>query len=891
MKKILDFIYTYRAGILLLFILVYTAVIHGHNMFQYPYYESDEGTYTSQAWAVLTQGELSPYTYWYDHPPLGWLTIAGWFSILPETYLAFGNSLNTARVLMLLLSVISTAIVYVITNRLTKSALAATFAALFFTSSPLMIYFSRRVLLDNIQIVWLLASMAALLPRVLTLRHYAASGVFFACAFLTKITAVMFGFPFLYLVLMLKDKTHKGFRVSTWIGSAGIIVSFYFLFALVKGELFPPLFPWSKPHVSIWDSVIFQMSRGSNGWFFQEGSDFMNAFSEWVSRDPVIVYATIAAIVIGVVSFYFVKNTWYRFFVLASLFFTYFLIRGGLVINFYFIPLMPFVSILIGLIVYKSISFIGTHIPRVESKYHQALVTSVLMFVCTVGLLTYYNVVPEREYLTKDETKNQIAATNWIKQTLPENADIIIDSTMYVELHDPRYLNDKVFENAEWFYKISRDPDVRDKKYAGTWESFDYLGLSHEMLKQIDNFSPDDPVVLAFDNSLPIVKWFEDSSAFIDENERVSTNGDWAMVYDINSQTRNQLTDAWEYYKKNFIVSYGQVVDPSNGFTTSEGQSYAMLRAAWMNDQDTFKGVWLWTQHHLQHRIDDKLISWKWENDALADSANATDADVDIALALIFGYVTFGDEQYLEDARELITDIWDRAIVEVDDKYYLVSANIENSQVPDGLLFNPSYLSPGHYRIFADIDPDPEHNWNKAADDVYDILAELTSRSQTPLIKNWYVINPETGSIGDASPYIGFTANLFSYDAFRIFWRVWLDYAWFNNQRAENYLIRSGDYLETVALDEKPPTIIDPVTGSIISRNIALAIHSSYVLPLTLSADAAVSREYYVNNIEDYWEEEGYWAFPSVYYDQNWVWFTAAFYNNDVYNIWSFNQN
>ena len=41
----------------------------------------DEGTYTAQAYAVEHFGELAHYTYWYDHPPLGWLQIAAWTSL------------------------------------------------------------------------------------------------------------------------------------------------------------------------------------------------------------------------------------------------------------------------------------------------------------------------------------------------------------------------------------------------------------------------------------------------------------------------------------------------------------------------------------------------------------------------------------------------------------------------------------------------------------------------------------------------------------------------------------------------------------------------------------------------------------------------------------------
>lgn len=36
----------------------------------------DEGTYAAQAWSVFHLGGLTHYTYWYDHPPLGWIQIA-----------------------------------------------------------------------------------------------------------------------------------------------------------------------------------------------------------------------------------------------------------------------------------------------------------------------------------------------------------------------------------------------------------------------------------------------------------------------------------------------------------------------------------------------------------------------------------------------------------------------------------------------------------------------------------------------------------------------------------------------------------------------------------------------------------------------------------------------
>ncbi|KPV50408.1 hypothetical protein SE17_27115, partial [Kouleothrix aurantiaca] len=49
-------------------------IAHDLNMFNFPSftYNGDEGIYTGQALAVL-RGQLTPYTYFYDHAPAGWI--------------------------------------------------------------------------------------------------------------------------------------------------------------------------------------------------------------------------------------------------------------------------------------------------------------------------------------------------------------------------------------------------------------------------------------------------------------------------------------------------------------------------------------------------------------------------------------------------------------------------------------------------------------------------------------------------------------------------------------------------------------------------------------------------------------------------------------------------
>ncbi|MDQ4063738.1 MAG: hypothetical protein M3122_07605, partial [Actinomycetota bacterium] len=95
----------------ILAILLIAAIFTGTNMFRYPQYEIDEGTYMGSAWAMFEQGKLYFYTYSYDHPLLGWFQV-GAFGELVGGFLRFGTSVNTGRVLMLVATVISALLVY-----------------------------------------------------------------------------------------------------------------------------------------------------------------------------------------------------------------------------------------------------------------------------------------------------------------------------------------------------------------------------------------------------------------------------------------------------------------------------------------------------------------------------------------------------------------------------------------------------------------------------------------------------------------------------------------------------------------------------------------------------------------------------------------------------------
>src|SRR5579884_2080057 len=107
--------------VLLLASLIVGAISHGYHLFLYPLYITDEGIYMEQAWSVVREGILSPYTYSYDHAPAGWLIIAAWVSILPRQFETFGNAINTGRVLMLLVHLANVYLLFKVSRRLSGS--------------------------------------------------------------------------------------------------------------------------------------------------------------------------------------------------------------------------------------------------------------------------------------------------------------------------------------------------------------------------------------------------------------------------------------------------------------------------------------------------------------------------------------------------------------------------------------------------------------------------------------------------------------------------------------------------------------------------------------------------------------------------------------------------
>ncbi len=448
---------------------------HAINMFHYPLYLGDEGIYMEQAWAVLRDGALAPYTYIYDHAPAGWLLIAIWEFLLPRHFLTFGMAVNSGRVLMLLLDAGSTALLFRIARRMTNSYFAAIAAAATFILSPLELYYQRMVLLDNIMVFWVLLTLDLLLLETRRIMPLLASGLCFGIATLTKENALFFAPVLAYLLYHQVKGTYRArFAMAGWSVSAAMFISLYPVYALLKGEFFPAgsaLVGNGSPgaHVSLISTVLWQIGR-HGGSILNSDSPFWQYFwGKWWEKDPLIIVAGVAATVINLLIGLSDRER-HRNVLIASLLsiaFTLYLIRGSVMIDFYVVPVLPFFALNVGLLL--------SRLASLPSRAFGAILATLALAAMSIVFVAQSH----DEYLV-DQTTLQAHQLAFIRANVPPSAVVLIDDDLWVDLHEPNG-SQPVFPLAHSHWKIAGDPAISDKLLHGKWQNLDYLVMSNQL--------------------------------------------------------------------------------------------------------------------------------------------------------------------------------------------------------------------------------------------------------------------------------------------------------------------------------------------------------------------------------------------------------------------------
>ena len=263
---------------------------------------------------------------------------------------------------------------------------------------------------------------------------------------------------------------------------------------------------------------------------------------------------------------------------------------------------------------------------------------------------------------------------------------------------------------------------------------------------------------------------------------------------------QERLSAAWKGYKKGFLVK-GRVIRPQNKMdTVSEGQAYAMVRAVWMNDKETFDQCYRWTEKHLsrQNEYGDHLLAWRYGisedgREKVLDWNAASDADLDYALALFLASNMWLSSHppalmdYKEKATKVAADILRKEVFTLPaGELVLGPWPGESEEVKNGdRIVNPSYFSPAHYRMF--FQETRNDAWEKLIDDTYAQLDRLMQRlADQPgvgLVPDWCLIDAN-GFFSPSDEH----GTISSWDAFRVWWRVGLDWRLHKEQRAKRLI-------------------------------------------------------------------------------------------------------
>jgi len=455
-------------------------VTHGWHLFLYPLYITDEGIYVQQAWSVLREGQLSPYTYFYDHAPGGWLMMAAWVSLLPGQFQTFGNEIGTVRVLMLIAHIASAGLIFGIVRRISGSTAGAFLAAFIFNVSPLAIYYQRQVLLDNLMVFWLLLTVYLLVRGEARVSTAALAGSAFGMAMITKENAVFVAPGVAYLMYrMAKGLRSRRFMVSLWWFFLLVPVGAYALFAQLKNELVPTgmSFDLNSPpsdHVSLLYTVWWQLNRTS-----PEGRAYFMGLLEnsWLFKDRYLLLVGSVA-VLGTLWLWSrdrQTRAGYLGVALLGLGYGFYLSRGSALLDFYVTPMIPLLAMNVGVL-------FGHTATRLTKPAAATLTVGVIAAAMLVpgGYFLKYNT--EGQLTTADAYHLHVTAMQeqqiaYVRANIPSDARLIIDDDIWTALHDRK----PYFTRAHSHFKAASDPDVRDKLFQSDTQNIDYVVMSNKM--------------------------------------------------------------------------------------------------------------------------------------------------------------------------------------------------------------------------------------------------------------------------------------------------------------------------------------------------------------------------------------------------------------------------
>ena len=223
----------------------------------------------------------------------------------------------------------------------------------------------------------------------------------------------------------------------------------------------------------------------------------------------------------------------------------------------------------------------------------------------------------------------------------------------------------------------------------------------------------------------------------------------------------SSLDRSTEAAARNFLDRYvtpdGRVQRlDQGGDTVGEGQAYGMLVAAALGDEERFDAIWQWAKDNMERP--DKLLAFLWKDGRVQDPEAASDADVDVARALLVASCRFKRPALRDEALGVGQAIVDKQTASVDGSPVLVAGPWARREP---ITINPSYFSPATFAALQAATGDGQ--WGSLSASARSVTGDLMQPS-TPLPPDWAQLQGgkpvPTGSPGQPqdTPLFGFDA-------------------------------------------------------------------------------------------------------------------------------------
>jgi hypothetical protein len=434
----------------------------------------DEGTYVAQAWAVQHWHSLAHYTYWYDHPPVGWITIAG-YTWVTRAFERLPTAVSAGREFMICVKLVSAAMLYLLARRLGYHRLAAAGAVLLFGLSPLAVPYQRMVFLDNPALMWTLAAFALAASPKRSLAASAGCGACFAIAVLSKETSLVL-LPALLLLLWQHTSVRtRRYNVAMFLTVLGGLAFLYPLYAILKNELLE-----GPGHVSLLWATKWQLfDRIPSGSLLDPASRTHAVARSWLDQDPWLLGSGVVLIPLGLLF------RRLRAITLALAIQVVLLFRNGFMPFAYVVAMLPFVALLVagvadhfckGYVPRRSThpgrrEKVGVWMSALVRKAGQVLVVSVIVAGLVVVAPAWSRDLGQQ--MTEDRSQPAKQALSYAVANIPVRSILLTDDNLWPDL-----IRNGFNPNPIWFYKLDLDPAIR-AKYRNGWRDIDYIVIGY----------------------------------------------------------------------------------------------------------------------------------------------------------------------------------------------------------------------------------------------------------------------------------------------------------------------------------------------------------------------------------------------------------------------------